>query len=139
MPQPKPRIEPGSGLKNWRSNPRAATRISRADGPPDRMFGGVYNREHMSGRIDGRVGGTFADPETENRYRKGLIVVSGIKPVTLADLEAAFLVAKARFRENPEDKKLKAAYRQVARDLSAAREEVRRSDPRRIKAQRGEV
>lgn len=139
MPQPKPRILAGRGLKNWKSNPGTAVRVSRLDGPKIPMFGGSYSREHQSGRVDGRVGGTFVEPEIEERYRKGLIVVSGIKPVTLADLEAAFQTAKARYREHPDDKKLKAAYRQISQDLSAARAEVRRGDPRRIRAHRGEV
>jgi hypothetical protein len=134
----KPRIEPGPGLKNWKSNPAKAIRVTRADGPPSPMFGGTFQAEHTSGQVDGRVGGTFLDAETETRYRKGLIVVSGIVPITLADLEKAFLKAKALWRKNPADRKARLAYRTVALQLSQARAEVRRNDPRRLRAHLGD-
>jgi hypothetical protein len=134
MPKPPSRIEPGAGLKNWKSNPATARRVTRLDGPPHPMFGGAYQQEHTSGRVDGRVGGTFVDAETETRYRKGLIVVAGITPITLADLEQAFAKAKAKFRANPADRKAKQAYREVGKQLSDARRAVRASDPRRLRA-----
>jgi len=134
MPQPRPRIEPGLGLHNWKSNPRTARKVIRLDGPPSAMFGGNYQQEHFTGQVDGRVGGAFVDSETEAIWRKGLIVVSGITPVTLAELEQAFIAAKNKYHANPTDRKLKAAYRAVATQLSQARAEARRNDPRRLRA-----
>ncbi|MFH0980283.1 MAG: hypothetical protein V2A79_01930 [Planctomycetota bacterium] len=35
------RIEAAPGLKNWKSNPKKAVKVTRADGPPSAMFGGL--------------------------------------------------------------------------------------------------
>ena len=130
-------VIPGRGLKNWKSNPKTAAKVNRVDGPKDPVFGGVYQREHFDGHQDGRVGGSYVDPETEERWRKGLIVVNGLQPVTLADLEKAMLAAKIKYQNNRDDPQARAAFKQLKDDLSAARENARRQDPRRQAALRG--
>ena len=128
---------PGAGLKNWKSNPPKAAAVTRADGPRGREagpFGGVYNREHFSGPVDGRVGGTFVDAETEDRWRKGLIVVKGIAPVTLAELEVAMAAAKKKFHAHRKDPKARQAFIEMKRMLDGARSAARRQDPRRLAA-----
>jgi hypothetical protein len=128
----------GAGLKNWKSNPPKAARVTRADGPPDPVFGGVYNREHFDGAVDGRVGGSYVEPEVEDRWRKGLIVVEGIAPVTLAELEQAMLVAKRKFYRHRRDPKARQAFREMKRMLVGARQATRLQDPRRRAARQGE-
>jgi hypothetical protein len=128
---------PGAGLKNWKSNLYTAAKVVRADGPKGReagMFGGVFNREHFDGQVDGRVGGSFVDAETEERWRKGLVVVQGIAPMTLAELEAAMLVAKKKFYAHRKDPKARAAFRELKYMLQGARSAARRQDPRRLAA-----
>jgi hypothetical protein len=132
-----PKIIAGPGLKNWKSNPGTAARVTRADGPKGKeagMFPGVFNREHIDGHVDGRVGGSFVEPEVEDRWRKGLIVVEGISPVTLADLELAMLDAKKKFYAHRNDPKAKLAFKETKRLLMTARAAARRQDPRRLAA-----
>lgn len=134
----KAKMVPAAGLKNWRSNPPKAVRVGRVDGPPGGMFGGVYAREHFDGHQDGRVGGGYVDAETEDRWRKGLIPVSGLVSVTLADLESSMRAAKDKFYANRDDPKARQAFIELKRMLDSARAGARRQDPRRLAAIRGE-
>lgn len=134
----KAKMVPGAGLKNWRSNVYTAAKVTRGDGPKGGMFPGVWNREFLDGHKDGRVGGTFVDAETEDRWRKGLIVVEGVAPVTLAELEKAMAGAKAKFHAHRDDPKARQAFVEMKRMLDGARAAARRQDPRRLAALQGE-
>jgi hypothetical protein len=102
--------------------------VWRPDGEPHHQ---VAQREHFDGQLDGRVGGTYVDQETEERWRKGLIVVQGITPMTLADLEKAMIVAKKKYHAHRKDPAARQAFQEMKRMLVTARAAARQQDPRR--------
>ena len=124
------RIDPAVGFKHWRSNPAGAVKIWRAEGEPNH---GVWQREHADGSLDGRVGGTYVDPETEERYARGLIVVTRANGQTMTNAEFRLLAeaAKAAWRADPRNPQIRAAWKRIAHERSAIREQLRKTDPRR--------
>jgi hypothetical protein len=125
-----PRIEPKPGDKNWKSNPAGAVKIWQPEGEPGHS---VYQREHFDGQLDGRVGGTYVDQETEARYAKGQVIVTrqNGQQMTQAEYRAICEAAHAAWRADPHNPQLRAVHKKLASERSAMREALRRADPRR--------